>query len=55
MVVNHGHFKSGSRISNNYFYVVLGYVTVLLIAEVKIMVKQIKKGPEEEADNKPVY
>ncbi|NLZ95529.1 MAG: cytochrome ubiquinol oxidase subunit I, partial [Bacteroidales bacterium] len=30
--------------------------TLLLIAEVRIMVKQIKKGPEEkDEDNKPVY
>lgn len=29
--------------------------TVLLIAEVRIMIKQIKKGPEEYSDNKPVY
>ena len=37
------------------FMLFLVMFTVLLIAEVKIMVKQIKKGPEEEADNKPVY
>ncbi len=29
--------------------------TVLLIAEVRIMVKQIKKGPEEDTDNKSAY
>ena len=37
------------------FMLFLIMFTVLLIAEVSIMVKQIKKGPEEVADDKPVY
>ena len=37
------------------FMMFLVMFTVLLIAEVRIMVKQIKKGPEEVGDNKPVY
>ena len=37
------------------FMLFLIMFTVLLIAEVRIMVKQIKKGPEENTDDKPVY
>ena len=37
------------------FMLFLIMFTVLLIAEVSIMVKQIKKGPEEDSEDKPVY
>ena len=37
------------------FMLFLLMFTLLLIAEVRIMVKQIKKGPEENSDDKPVY